>query len=326
MFSRRAASEEFMPAFMKFNKQKLGSLLPFAALIAVFLLFTLLTGGRLATARSLSRMMTQAYTVMLIGLGATFIYMHGGIDFSLGSVLALSEMCAALMFEATGWSWTLLPMTILVAMGCGLLTGLATVKLNVPPFIASLCMQLAGRGILTAILNSRMVSVAQLTVPGWGSRAIVLVLIIAALALLAERSKVGKYNKAIGENRKAAWTSGINVGRYRLLAYLICGFTLGVAAYFDLRRVGVLAGNTGMGMEMDVLIALVLGGLSLSGGYRSSVRCAVIGSLNIVILENGLTVLGLPSTYVGIVNGIVFLCMVLFTYKRNRAKGALLPR
>lgn len=311
---------------MKFNKQKLNSLLPFAALIVVFLLFTVLTGGQLATARSLNRMMTQAYTVMLIGLGATFIYMHGGIDFSLGSVLALSEMCAALLFEATGMSWTLLPATIVVAVFCGLLTGLATVKLNVPPFIASLCMQLAGRGILTTILNSRMVSVTQLSVPTWAERIVVLVLIIAAAVFLADYSKVGKYNKAIGENRKAAWTSGINVNRYRLLAYLICGFTLGIAAYFDLRRVGVLAGNTGMGMEMDVLIALVLGGLSLSGGYRSSVRCAVIGSLTIVILENGLTIMGLNSSYMGIVKGIVFLAMVLFTYKRNKAKGALLPR
>lgn len=311
---------------MKFNKQKLNSLLPFAALIVVFLLFTVLTGGQLATARSLNRMMTQAYTVMLIGLGATFIYMHGGIDFSLGSVLALSEMCAALLFEATGMSWTLLPATIVVAVFCGLLTGLATVKLNVPPFIASLCMQLAGRGVLTTILNSRMVSVTQLPVPTWAERIVVLVLIIAAAVFLADYSKVGKYNKAIGENRKAAWTSGINVNRYRLLAYLICGFTLGIAAYFDLRRVGVLAGNTGMGMEMDVLIALVLGGLSLSGGYRSSVRCAVIGSLTIVILENGLTIMGLNSSYMGIVKGIVFLAMVLFTYKRNKAKGALLPR
>lgn len=311
---------------MKLNKQKLSSLLPFAALVVVFLLFTVLTGGQLATARSLGRMMTQAYTVMLIGLGATFIYMHGGIDFSLGSVLALSEMCAALLFQATGWSWTLLPMTILVAVGCGLLTGLATVKLNVPPFIASLCMQLAGRGVLTTVLNSRLVSVAELSVPGWTERVIFLLVIIAVLVFLADYSKVGKYNKAIGENRKAAWTSGINVGRYRLLAYLICGATLGVAAYFDLRRVGVLAGNTGMGMEMDVLIALVLGGLSLSGGYRSSVRCAIIGSLTIVILENGLTIMGLPSTYMGIFKGIVFLGMVLFTYKRNRAKGALLPR
>lgn len=311
---------------MKFNKQKLSSLLPFAALIVVFLLFTVLTGGQLATVKSLNRMMTQAYTVMLIGLGATFIYMHGGIDFSLGSVLALSEMCAALLFEATGMSWTLLPATIVVAVFCGLLTGLATVKLNVPPFIASLCMQLAGRGVLTTILNSRMVSVTQLSVPTWAERIVVLVLIIAAAVFLADYSKVGKYNKAIGENRKAAWTSGINVNRYRLLAYLICGFTLGVAAYFDLRRVGVLAGNTGMGMEMDVLIALVLGGLSLSGGYRSSVRCAVIGSLTIVILENGLTIMGLNSSYMGIVKGIVFLAMVLFTYKRNKAKGALLPR
>lgn len=311
---------------MKVNKQKLSSLLPFAALVVVFLLFTILTGGQLAMAKSLNRMMTQAYTVMLISLGATFIYMHGGIDFSLGSVLALSEMCAALLFEATGMSWTLLPATIAVAVFCGLLTGLATVKLNVPPFIASLCMQLAGRGILTTILNSRMVSVTQLSVPTWGERIVVLIVIIAALVFLADYSKVGKYNKAIGENRTAAWTSGINVSRYRLLAYLICGFTLGVAAYFDLRRVGVLAGNTGMGMEMDVLIALVLGGLSLSGGYRSSVRCAIIGSLTIVILENGLTIMGLNSSYMGIVKGIVFLAMVLFTYKRNKAKGALLPR
>ena len=310
----------------KLDKQKLSSLLPFAALVVVFLLFTALTGGQLATARSLNRMMTQAYTVVLIGLGATFIYMHGGIDFSLGSVLALSEMCAALLFEATGMSWVLLPTTIAVAVFCGFLTGLATVKLNVPPFIASLCMQLAGRGVLTAILNSRMVSVTELSVPSWPARVIVLAAVIAALAFLSDYSKVGKYNKAIGENRRAAWTSGINVNLYRLLAYLICGATLGIAAYFDLRRVGVLAGNTGMGMEMDVLIALVLGGLSLSGGYRSSIRCAIIGSLTIVILENGLTILGLPSTYMGIVKGIVFLGMVLFTYKRGKAKDALLPR
>ena len=310
----------------KLDKQKLSSLLPFAALVVVFLLFTALTGGQLATVRSLNRMMTQAYTVVLIGLGATFIYMHGGIDFSLGSVLALSEMCAALLFEATGMSWVLLPTTIAVAVFCGFLTGLATVKLNVPPFIASLCMQLAGRGVLTAILNSRMVSVTELSVPSWPARVIVLAAVIAALAFLSDYSKVGKYNKAIGENRRAAWTSGINVNLYRLLAYLICGVTLGIAAYFDLRRVGVLAGNTGMGMEMDVLIALVLGGLSLSGGYRSSIRCAIIGSLTIVILENGLTILGLPSTYMGIVKGAVFLGMVLFTYKRGKAKDALLPR
>lgn len=271
-------------------------------------------------------MMTQTYTVMLISLGATFIYMHGGIDFSLGSVLALSEMCAALLFRATGMPWMLLPTTVAAAVFCGFLTGIATVKLNVPPFIASLCMQLAGRGVLNAILNSRMVSVSELPVPTWSSRLIFLILIIAALVFLADYSKVGKYNKAIGENRKAAWTGGVNVKRYRLYAYLICGVTLGIAAYFDLLRVGVLAGNTGMGMEMDVLIALVLGGLSLSGGYKSSIRCAVIGSLTIVILENGLTILGLNSSYMGIVKGVVFLFVVLFTFKRNTSKTALLPR
>ncbi|MCD8365482.1 MAG: ABC transporter permease [Clostridiales bacterium] len=308
---------------MKLNKAKWSAFMPFIGMIAVFLLFTILTGGSLASASSLKRMLTQAYTVMLIAIGASFIYMHGGIDFSLGSVLALSEMCAALLFEAVGLTWTLLPMCILVAVLCGLVTGLATVKLNVPPFIASLCMQLSGRGILNTVLNSRMVSV-NVSVPSWTSRLIVLVIVIVLAVLLSGYTRVGKYNKAIGENKKTAWTSGINVGFYRLMAYLICGVTVGIAAYFDLRRVGVLTGNSGLGMEMDVLIALVMGGLSLSGGYRSSIRCAIIGSLTIVILENGLTILGLSSSYMGIVEGIVFLFVVLFTYKRT--KSPLLPR
>lgn len=308
------------------SKTALTSVLPFAGMVLVFLLFVVLTGGKLVTAANIRRMMTQVYTVMLIGLGASFIYMHGGIDFSPGSVLALSELCAALLFEATGWSWALMPVTILVAVFCGLLTGLAAVQLNVPPFIASLCMQLAGRGILTSILDSRMVSVTSLSPPSWVERLIFLALVIAAMAVLSGVTKVGKYNKAVGENKVTVYSSGVNVRLYRLLAYLISGVTVGIAACFDLRRVGVLAGNTGLGLEMDVLIALVLGGLSLKGGFASSVRCAIIGSITVVILKNGLTILGLDSNYTGIVEGVVFLFVVLFTYRQNRGNAALLPR
>lgn len=147
---------------MKLNKQKLSSLLPFAALVVVFLLFTALTGGQLATGRSLNRMMTQAYTVMLIGLGATFIYMHGGHRLLAGFGAGPFGNVRGPFVRGDGDV-----LDPAARHHCGgrllrLLTGLATVKLNVPPFIASLCMQLAGRGILTTILNSRMVSVTQL--------------------------------------------------------------------------------------------------------------------------------------------------------------------
>ena len=308
------------------NSNLLHALLPFVGMLFVIALFAILTEGKLITAANLKRMMTQAYTVMLVGLGASFIYMHGGIDFSLGSVLALSEMCAALTFEATGWTWSLLPICLIVSVGCGFLTGLAAVKLNVPPFIASLCMQLAGRGVLTAVLDSRMVSVTSLSVPGWGERLITLAVVIIALFIICQYTKVGKYNKAIGENKVTVYTSGVNVQLYRLLAYLICGAAVGIAAYFDLRRVGVLAGNTGLGLEMEVLIALVLGGLSMSGGYISSIRCAIIGSITVVVLNNGMTILGVGSNYMGIIEGIVFLFVVLFTFKRDKGKNKLLPR
>ena len=308
----------------KKSKKILMLLLPFVGMVFVIILFAILTQGKLVTAVNLKRMMTQVYTVMLVGLGASFIYMHGGIDFSLGSVLALSELCAALLFEATGYSWVLLPMCIIVAVACGFITGFIAVKLNVPPFIASLVMQLAGRGILNAVLDSRMVRVTSLSTPGWTERFIVLAIVIAGIIILSACTKIGKYNKAIGENPHAVYGSGVNIKLYRLLAYIICGVTVGIAAFFDLRRVGVLAGNTGLGLEMEVLIALVLGGLSLTGGYISSVRCAIIGSITVVVLNNGLSILGLDSNYIGIVEGIVFLFVVLFTYKHTKSR--LLPR
>ncbi len=302
------------------------AIVPFLGMIFVIVLFVILTKGKLLQGTNISRMMTQAYTVMIVGLGAIFIYMHGGIDFALGSVLALSELCAALIYESTGLSWVIMPVTVLVAVFCEFITGLATVKLKIAPFIASLCMQLAGRGILNAVLDSRMVSVTSLSVPGWTERLIVLGIVIVAVIFIASYTKIGKYNKAIGENTVTVFSSGVNVGLYRLLAYIICGACIGIAASFDLRRVGVLAGNTGLGDEMDVLIALVLGGMSMAGGYSLSARNAIIGSITVVVLNNGMTMLGVNSNFMGIVEGIVFLFMILFTYRRDRSKNALLPR
>ena len=109
-----------------------------------------------------------------------------------------------------------------------------------------------------------------------------------------------------------------------MYAYLISAVTLGIAAYFNLMHSGTVTSNAGLGLEMDVIIALVLGGLSLSGGYSSSVRCAVIGSLIIVTISNGLSIIGLSPNYIGIIKGIVFLIVVIFTYKHN--KSSLLPR
>jgi len=309
---------------MKTKGLKLTVLLPFVGLIAVTLFFIAITKGSFLSGSNLKILLNQSYTVMLVAAGATLIYAHGGIDFSIGSVLALSELCAALIYIATGMSWLMLPMSIAVSVFCGFLTGIITVKLHVPPFISSLCMQFACRGVLNVVVNTRRIGITELAAPGVGQRIPVLLIVLAVIWILLDYTKIGKSNKAIGENIRAARTSGINVDRHRMYAYLISGVTLGIAAYFDLMRSGTVTSNAGLGLEMDVIIAMVLGGLSLSGGYSASIRCAIVGSIIIVIITNGLMLLGLPTSFIGIIKGVVFLAVVLFTYKRQKTE--LLPR
>ena len=120
----------------------------------------------------------------------------------------------------------------------------------------------------------------------------------------------------------AARQSGIEIDKTRLLAYLICAILVGIAAFFTMASTRMVATLDGSGYEMDVIIAIVLGGMSLNGGMRSSVRAPIIGAVIVVLLVNGLVIIGVPSKWSDFVVGIVFLIVILFTYKTNR-KGLL---
>lgn len=309
---------------MKQKRFGVSAFIPFIGLVAVVAMLSLLTAGKLLSSNNINIIFNQSFTVMLVAAGATLIYAHGGIDFSLGAVLALSQMCAAMLYRETGLAWILIPASVIAAVVCGFITGLVTIKLKLPPFIASLCMQFACYGVLNTILNTQVIGVAELSMPRWEQTLPILVVAVAIMAILLSFTKIGKYNKAIGENSRAVGASGVNVDAYRMFAYLICGVMLGIAAYYDLLRNGSLTSNTGHGLELNVIIALVLGGMSLSGGYSASIRCAIIGSLIIVIIQNGLILAGLTIQYIGIVQGVIFLAVVLLTYKRE--KSGLLPR
>lgn len=305
-------------------KQKLSGLLPVIGLLVVFAIFTAAGGSKFLSGRNMNLILNQSFTVMVVAIGVTMIHAHGGIDFSVGAVLALSEMLAALAYKQTGAPVVLVVVTVLVAVICGLITGMITVKLRIPPFISSLCMQFACRGVVNTVLQARSIGVTEIKEPGLGVKLPVLIGLAVIVFCILEFTKIGKYNKAIGENIKAAKSSGVNVDIYRIAAYLICGVAIGIAAYFDLLRNGVMSTNVGYGLEMRVIIAVVLGGLSLSGGYTATMKSAVVGSLLIIIIINGLTIVGVPNTYTGIIQGIIFLFVILFTYKRDRL--GLLPR
>ena len=134
----------------------------------------------------------------------------------------------------------------------------------------------------------------------------------------------GRNNRFVGENPAAAQQSGINVTRTRMLAYTLNAIFVGIASFFAMCRTGTVAILAGNGYELDVIVAIVLGGMSLNGGINSSVRAPILGALITTVLANGLVMLGVDYIYIDAVSGIIFLAVIAVSYKR--IKNGLLAR
>ena len=311
---------------MEYIKKNARTILPFIGLVGVIVILLIISGGRLFAPGNLSNILDQSYTVVLLSVGCAFLYSHGGFDLAVGGIYGLSMMVSGLIFLNGSMSiWVALPLCIVISLVCYLLMGVVTVKLQLPAFITSLCMQFICRGIVTTI------SKGNINLPGefsagdnWVIKIVVLVVLLAGAYLLLHRTAFGKNNRAIGENPVAARQSGINIDKVRLLAYVVVAVLVGVAGFFSMCSTRTVATLAGSGFEMDVIVAIVLGGMSLNGGMDSSVRAPIIGTLIVKLLENGLVIIGVSSTWSDFVIGAVFLVVILFNYKRN--KLGFLPR
>lgn len=309
---------------MSFIKRHLNTIIPIIGLIVIVVILQILSGGNTLTSYNLKNILNQVFPVMMCAAGLTLVYAHGGLDFSVGAVLAMTQLISAIIVRDTGITQLALPVSLVSGVLIYFITGIVTIKLNMPPFIASLCVKFLCTGIVSTVLTEEAINISSLPIHSWLLKLIVLAATVVALFIVLEYTKLGQYNKAIGENPVAAKQSGINVDGYKLAAYMIAGAFVGLAGYFVLCRQGAMTMNTGMGLELDVIVVLVLGGLALSGGYSAGVRAAVIGALIITLLENGLNIVGVNSYYVGLIKGFVFLAIVMTTYKKP--EGRLLPR
>ena len=311
---------------MEFIKKHSRTILPFVGLFVVVAVLGIMSSGRLFAMANLNNILDQSYTIVILSVACTFLYSHGGFDLAVGGIYGISMMVSGLLLLSTGMNtWLALPMCIVVSLACYLIMCIVTVKLKLPAFITSLCMQFICRGIVTTISNGNINLPSEVSAAdNWIIKIVVLVVILAAAYILLHRTAFGKKNCAIGENPVAARQSGINIDKVRMAAYVITAIMVGVAGFFAMSSTRTVATLAGSGYEMDVIVAIVLGGMSLNGGMQSSVRAPIIGALIVVLLTNGLVIIGVPSTWSDFVIGVVFLIVILFTYKRN--KLGLLPR
>jgi ribose transport system permease protein len=292
----------------------------------LILLFGRLSPGFLSTA-SLGAVANRIPALLLTATGMTLLMVTGGIDLSVGSVLGL---CGAIVGVAmVDFDWGLTGAIFLsILLGCliGSINGLVSVKLRLPSFIVSLGMLEIARGFAFLATHSQTKYIGAAVegigtaIDGWVvSPAFVIALAVVALGqAMLSYTVLGRYLIAVGANREAASLSGVPVDRTRLWAHAILGALTGLAAVINCSRLGSADPNAGVGFELSVIAAVVVGGTSLLGG-RGSVVKTFLGVLIVATLEAGLVQIGATEPVKRVVTGAVIVIAVFADTWRRRA-------
>jgi len=299
----------------KFARQ----LLPFGTLTLIIAALSALEPDTFLTAQNFSNVLSRSSYSGIIAMGMTAVIISGGIDLSVGSMMALCGMIAGLIMTLHGEVVPTPGLMVLgtlagVAMGlvCGLLNGSLITLLNLPPFIVTLGTMSAFRGISYVINKGMMFDVPTYTYLGEGKIAdipvnVLIFLLVVLLAFFILRyTPLGRYTYAIGSNRQAAYHAGVNVNRNLIAIYTLTGLFVGIAALIATSRTVSAQPTAGISLELDVIAAVVIGGASLSGG-RGTVIGTIVGTLLISFLRNGCTLLGISTNIQLVVIGAIII-------------------
>ena len=301
---------------------------PLAALLLMILAMTFLSENFI-TSDNIFNVLRQTSVNLCISVGMTLVILTGGIDLSVGSVLALSGAIAAGMahqgFNLTSMDtyvgitfWGCCLAALLVGALFGGMNGVLVTHFKVPPFVATLGVMTICRGLTMLYTGGFPITnlgegfeflgtgwLLGIPMPVW-----VAIIVIAAFAFYMKKSRTGRYIYAIGGNEKASLLSGIRVNRVVLLVYTIAGILSAVAGILVTARLDSAQPNAGSGYELDAIAAVVIGGASLSGG-RGSIIGTVVGALIIGVLNNGLVLLDVSPFWQQVIKGFVILLAVI---------------
>ncbi len=302
------------------GKQFFSKIVSLLGLVLLVAFFAIVTQGKLLQLSNLELIVKQGFTLFITALSAVFIMATGNLDFSIGANIGFCcTMCA---LTARAFSPTVgILITVGIGTTVGLINGLVITKLKLPSFITCLCMMFILTAATQTICAAHGGSISMpLAMRKWESLqlyAIVGVIYFVITALLFCFTRFGKYMKAIGVSPEAARQSGINLDRMIVLGYILTGFAAGLAAFFSMIRTGGASTTTGTSMSTDVMIAIVFGGMSISGGATSKISAAFLGFLIVTVLNNGMILAGFGGELQQLVKGILFLVVIAVSTKRD---------
>lgn len=293
---------------------------PFLGLAAVLIFFGIFSGGRLFTAQNMKAILNDGLYIIVGATGYAFLFAMGILDFSIGANMAVS--CAVACYAAKVNPWLALPAALLTGMLISGILGLVHVKAHVDAFITTLAGQFILNGLVLIVLDNSTQQ-APLAMLKWFTLPLKLVILIGCLVagyMMLEHGVYGKTGKLIGSCPEAARQTGINVGRYKLAAFITMGGLVGLLGFVSLIRTGTASSKTGSTLMMNVLNAALLGGLPMSGGPTTKYRGVVVGSLTMAFLTSGMTIMGYNINTQQIVKGLIFLIAISISFDRKNMK------
>jgi ribose transport system permease protein len=312
------------------GKSILARLGPFLGLTGIFLFFWIAVWMKternsFVTAGNLQTIALQSAIVGMVALGMTMIILAGGIDLSVGSMVALTSVVAAWLMKFRGWPVLPAACGAVLAGGlCGLLNGVLVTRLNVVPFIITLGTLLIFRGAAKGLADQQTVipsasaldsllDVSSVLPPGvW-----LLAILAAGVSVLLRYTRFGRHLFAVGSNEAAARLCGVPVHRTKLLVYILGGLFAGIGGLLQYSRLNMGDPTAAPGLELDVIAAVVIGGASLTGG-EGSVLGSLIGALFMMTIRNGCSLMGWPGYVTEIVAGVIIIVAVAVDRLRHR--------
>ncbi|KQV88889.1 ABC transporter permease [Pelomonas sp. Root1237] len=311
-----------------------------AGLLILVLVFSLTSNAFFSVGNAMT-VSLQVSTIVYLGIGATLVILTGGIDLSVGSVLALSGVVAGMLVKNGMPVPPAMAIGVVVGALCGAINGLCVTRLRLPPFIATLGMMLVARGVALQLTDARAISglgeafgelgngalwriekideqgFPDIVFPGIPYPVLLMVVLAIVAGILLRRTTLGRHLHAVGSNGEAARLSGVNVGRVAMFAYIASGALAGLCGCVLMSRLVTAQPNEGVMYELDAIAAAVIGGTSLLGGV-GTISGTLIGAFVIGILRNGLNMNGVSSFTQQIIIGLVILVTVWIDQLRNR--------
>lgn len=312
---------------VKYFKDNIGIIIALVAM-CIFLVIFPRTRTTFLTQKNIFNILRQNSTNLFLATGMTMVIILGGIELSVGSVIALSGCIAAGCVVNLG-----LPeivgflAALLVGALVGVFNGFVVSMTDIPPFIVTLASMNITKGIALVLTGGAPIRCMtdMFKFPGAGyvgpvpTPVILMLIVFVIAALMINRTKLGRHMYAVGGNPQAAQFSGINVKKVKFIIYTYTGLMAGLAGVVTASRLYSGQPTAGDGAEMDAIAAVVVGGTSMSGG-SGKIGGTLIGVLIIGVLNNGLNLMGVDSNWQYIVKGLVILLAVYVDWLRGRSR------